>query len=72
MAFQEVSRNEGKQTRPGHSGELHWNARLTHWEVREIIRRCEQGEAYAAIAESYGVTRKHVLMIHRGKARTNG
>lgn len=72
MAFQEVLRNHATHTRPGHSGELHWNAKLTRWDIRAIIQRCEQGEAYADIGRDYGISRKHVLKIHRKESRKDG
>lgn len=64
MTFRKVVRN-----RPGHSGEFHWNARLTDWDIRAILRRCEQGEAYAAIAGDYGVSRGYIRRLHRKEKR---
>lgn len=61
MAFREVP---PKQEREGSTGELHWNAKLTNRERREIVRRVNQGESYTAIAVDYGVSVSQIRRIY--------
>lgn len=56
-----------RKPRPEQAGELNPRAKLSRWEVQEILGRADGGESYAAIAEAFGISATQVSRIHREK-----
>ncbi|MEA3374715.1 MAG: hypothetical protein U9R72_00710, partial [Chloroflexota bacterium] len=55
--------------RPGYArGEDAANAKLTRSQVLEIVRRCETGERFSAVARDFPVGKSQVARIMRGAA----
>ena len=56
-----------RRSRKDIAGELNPKAKLSELDVKEIKARADAGEAYAAIARSFGVEASIISRIHRGK-----
>lgn len=72
MAFQPVKRSVSPAKYPNRTGEMHYRATLSVWDIAAIRRRCDEGESYASIASAYEVSRSHVRRIHRKERRVDG